>query len=148
MLSGWAKTGLFPFCPLKVLKDIQRPPAELRIPKGDEGIQVASPICETLKTLLIPERSAASTAAEDGEHGANVNNESNRRKSVMPLKVGEGHMMSYGDIVEAQEAKRVAKGAATQNGQAWTEAQRRCNRACYTDEAGEEERGRGCKGRD
>ncbi|CAN9148154.1 unnamed protein product [Alternaria alternata] len=40
MLSGWAKTGLFPFCPLKVLKDIQRPPAELRIPKGDEGIQI------------------------------------------------------------------------------------------------------------
>lgn len=152
--AGWSKTGLFPFCPLRVLKDIQRPPAELRIPKGDEGSQVPSPSCETLKTPVTSEALTALRAQiEKDAHlltgprrqqlqkMANAaqksfaecallldenrllfeqNNESNCRKSVRSLKVGEGHVMSYGDIVEAQakrdaqEAKRGVKGAAAE----------------------------------
>jgi len=36
VLAGWAKCGLEPFDPQRVLKDIPKPPAELSIPKVDE----------------------------------------------------------------------------------------------------------------
>ena len=36
ILAGWAKCGLEPFNPDRVLKDIPKPPAELMIPKADE----------------------------------------------------------------------------------------------------------------
>jgi len=36
ILAGWAKCGLGPFDPDRVLKDIPKPPAELTIPKVDE----------------------------------------------------------------------------------------------------------------
>jgi hypothetical protein len=34
--AGWMKAGLFPFNPDRVLKDIQRPPAELTVPKTND----------------------------------------------------------------------------------------------------------------
>jgi len=34
--SGWSKTGLYPFSPDRVLRDIQTPLAELYVPKVDE----------------------------------------------------------------------------------------------------------------
>lgn len=35
--AGWIKAGMYPFNPDKVLRDIQRPMAELTIRKPDEG---------------------------------------------------------------------------------------------------------------
>jgi hypothetical protein len=34
--AGWMKAGLFPFNPDRVLKDIQRPPAKLTVPKAND----------------------------------------------------------------------------------------------------------------
>ena len=34
--AGWAKAGLFPFNPDRVLREIQKPPARLTVPKADE----------------------------------------------------------------------------------------------------------------
>jgi hypothetical protein len=39
--AGWIKAGLFPFNPGRVLREIQKPPAELTIPKAD-GLKVGS----------------------------------------------------------------------------------------------------------
>jgi hypothetical protein len=47
--SGWMKAGLFPFCPDRVLKDIQKPLAELTIPKTDDA-RVESSQDEILQT--------------------------------------------------------------------------------------------------
>ena len=49
--AGWAATGLFPFNPDRVLKNISKPPSELIIPKGDE---VTSLQVEVLQTPVTP----------------------------------------------------------------------------------------------
>jgi hypothetical protein len=39
--SGWSKTGLYPFNPDRVLRDVQKPLTELYVPK-DDGVKVES----------------------------------------------------------------------------------------------------------
>jgi hypothetical protein len=141
--AGWSKTGLYPFNPHRVLKDIQKPLAELRLPSSH--VTNADP--EVLRTPVTSEALAAlhglvdqdtqqldSSSRHRLQKLANAaqksfaecallldenrllfeqNNESNCRKSVRSTKVGEANVMSYGDIVKAQ-AKRDAKEAAAQ----------------------------------
>jgi hypothetical protein len=48
--AGWIKAGLFPFNPDRVLRDIQKPPAELTVPKADEVKVESCPQDEVLQT--------------------------------------------------------------------------------------------------
>jgi DDE superfamily endonuclease len=48
--SGWIKAGLFPFNPDRVLRDIQKPLAELTVPKVDEMKAGSCPQGEVLRT--------------------------------------------------------------------------------------------------
>jgi DDE superfamily endonuclease len=51
--SGWSKTGLYPFNPNRLLRDIQSPLAKLYVPKDDEA-QVES--CLQREVLQKPRR--------------------------------------------------------------------------------------------
>jgi DDE superfamily endonuclease len=57
--SGWIKAGLFPFNPDRVLRDIQKPLAELTVPKVDE-IKVGS--CPQGEVLWTPVTAEALTS--------------------------------------------------------------------------------------
>ncbi|KAK1914934.1 hypothetical protein P3342_011862 [Pyrenophora teres f. teres] len=48
--AGWSKTGLYPFNPHKVLKDIQKPLAELRLPKDTTCAEEPGSDSEILQT--------------------------------------------------------------------------------------------------
>jgi hypothetical protein len=143
--SGWSKTGLYPFSPHRVLKDIQKPVAELRVP-NNTGAMTDTEVLQTpvtsealtalhsqidRETLLLDApnrhrlRKLANAARKCFAERALLldenrllfeqNNESNCRKSVRPTKVGEAKVISYDDIVEAQ-AKRDAKEGAVREG--------------------------------
>ena len=53
--AGWIKAGLFPFNPDRVLRDIQKPPAELTVPKADEVKVESCPQDEVLQTPVTAE---------------------------------------------------------------------------------------------
>lgn len=143
--SGWSKTGLYPFSPHRVLKDIQKPVAELRIP-NDTGSMVDdrapqtpvtsealaalhrqidrdaplldAPSRHRLQKLTNAARRCFAERAlllDENRLLFEQNNESNCRRSVRATKVGEAKVMSYDDIVEAQ-AKRDAKEGAVRGG--------------------------------
>ena len=63
ILAGWAKTGLFPFNPDRVLRDITKPaaelPTELPIPTADSASHVQ---CEVVQTPVTPISSEALTS--------------------------------------------------------------------------------------
>ncbi|KAJ6282165.1 hypothetical protein J3E71DRAFT_174914, partial [Bipolaris maydis] len=142
--AGWSKTGLYPFRPHKVLKDIQKPLAELRLPQenrptDDEILQtpVTSDALAVLRSQIdlgadklddstrrrlqkltnAAQKSFAECALllDENQLLFEQNNESNCRKSARSTKVGEAKVISYGDILEAQ-AKRDAKEATMQKG--------------------------------
>jgi hypothetical protein len=52
---GWIKAGLFPFNPDRIFRDIQKPPAELIVPKAVEVKVESCPQDEVLQTLMIIE---------------------------------------------------------------------------------------------
>ena len=60
--SGWSKTGLYPFSPDRVLRDIQKPLAELYVPKVDE-VKVES--CPQGAVLQTPVTSEALTSLQN-----------------------------------------------------------------------------------
>lgn len=96
--SGWAKTELLPFDPNRVLRGVQRPPAELAIPPSSD-IKVALPAQDAV--LQTPVTSEALTL---------LRNESRSRASVRSAVIGTAKVMSYEDLVQAQK-KRDAKDA-------------------------------------
>lgn len=51
--AGWSATGLFPFNPDKVLKDIPKPPARLVMPRPDDVVGTC-PSAEVLRTPVTP----------------------------------------------------------------------------------------------
>jgi DDE superfamily endonuclease len=53
--SGWAKAGLYPFSPDKVLRDIQKPLAEMYVPQEGEMKVESCPQDEVLQTPVISE---------------------------------------------------------------------------------------------
>jgi hypothetical protein len=53
--SGWAKAGLYPFSPDKVLRDIQKPLAELYVPREGEMKVESCPQSEVLQTPVTSE---------------------------------------------------------------------------------------------
>jgi DDE superfamily endonuclease len=53
--AGWSKTGLCPFSPDRVLRDIQKPLAELSVPKNDEVKVESCPQSEVLQTPVTAE---------------------------------------------------------------------------------------------
>lgn len=128
-----------------MLKEIQNPLAELRVP-NDTGTAIGTEILQTPVTsealTALHSRIDQDTQLLDASHRhrlqklANAahkcfaerallldenrllfeqNNESNCRKSIRSTKVGEAKLMSYDDIVEAQ-AKCDAKDAAVLEG--------------------------------
>ncbi|OCK74173.1 DDE-domain-containing protein [Lepidopterella palustris CBS 459.81] len=126
--SGWSKTGLYPFSPHRVLKDIQKPIAELRVPNGtgattDAEIDRDTPLLNApnrhrLRKLANAARKCFAERAlllDENRLLFEQNNESNCRKSVRPTEVGEIKVMSYADSVEAQ-SKRDAKEGAVREG--------------------------------
>jgi hypothetical protein len=138
--SGWSKIGLYPFSPYRVLKDIQKLVAELRVPNNIDAMIDT----EALRTLVTLEaltalysqidcdtplldapnryrlRKLANAASKCFAKRALLldenrllfkqNNESNCCKLVRSTKVGEAKVISYDDIVDAQ-AKCNAKEA-------------------------------------
>jgi hypothetical protein len=58
--AGWAKAGLFPFNPDRVLGDIQKPPAQLTVPKANEvKVFESLPHDQALQTPVTAEGFAA-----------------------------------------------------------------------------------------
>ncbi|KAK9244194.1 hypothetical protein V1506DRAFT_507773 [Lipomyces tetrasporus] len=115
--AGWTKAGLCSFNPDRVLRDIQKPLAELTVPKADE-VKDAHTLDETSKLRLQKLANAAQVSFADcalllDENRLlfQQNNESKCRKSTKLTILGKAKVMSYEDIVEAQ-AKRAAKEAA------------------------------------
>jgi hypothetical protein len=53
--AGWIKAGLYPFNPDRVLRDIQKPLAELTVPKADEMKAGSCPQGEVLQTPVTAE---------------------------------------------------------------------------------------------
>jgi DDE superfamily endonuclease len=53
--AGWTKAGLFPFNPNRALRDIQKPVAELTVPKADEVKVGSCPQDEVLQTPVTAE---------------------------------------------------------------------------------------------
>ena len=53
--AGWIKAGLVPFNPDRVLRDIQKPLAELTVPKADEVEVGSCPQDEVLQTPVTVE---------------------------------------------------------------------------------------------
>ncbi|KAJ8096508.1 hypothetical protein POJ06DRAFT_287402 [Lipomyces tetrasporus] len=123
--AGWTKAGLCSFNPDRVLRDIQKPLAELTVPKADEVKMGSCPqgedahtLDETSKLRLQKLANAAQVSFADcalllDENRLlfQQNNESKCRKSTKLTILGKAKVMSYEDIVEAQ-AKRAAKEAA------------------------------------
>lgn len=65
--SGWSKTGLYPFSPHRVLKDIQKPLAELRLPRENE--LSGAPCNEVLQTPVTSEAlTALHSQIDQGAH--------------------------------------------------------------------------------
>jgi hypothetical protein len=54
ILAGWAKCGLGPFDPDRVLQHIPKPRAELTIPNADEASVRSCPQDEVLQTPVTP----------------------------------------------------------------------------------------------
>ena len=48
--AGWGRSGLYPFNPDRVLRDIRKPPADLTIPKADD-VNILS-CSQALRTLV------------------------------------------------------------------------------------------------
>src|SRR5436190_6633855 len=61
--AGWAATGLFPFNPERVLRGIQKPPAELTVPKANEvvGSCLQDKVLQTPVTPVTPVTTEALT---------------------------------------------------------------------------------------
>ena len=49
--AGWVRSGLYPFNPDRVLRDIRKPPAELTVPKVDD---VEASLCSQDEALRTP----------------------------------------------------------------------------------------------
>lgn len=62
--AGWSATGLFPFNPDRVLKDIPKPPARLVMPRPDDAAGTCS-TAEALRTPVTPVTTEALTALHD-----------------------------------------------------------------------------------
>jgi hypothetical protein len=76
--SGWAKTGLYPFSPHRVLKDIQKPQAELRLPSLSEAIVEPCVDGEILQTPVTSDAlTALRSQIDQGAHG--LDNSTRRR---------------------------------------------------------------------
>ena len=141
IISGWSKTGLRPFNPEKVLKDIQKPelntasvPAKIKKP-----CDFLKPQLKTLTTsesLISFRRRIKESIAQGGELDSSCkiyiqkvantaenvfadrailldknlllfeqNNKKTTRKSMKATVVGSARVMSYEDIVEAQQKR-------------------------------------------
>ncbi|KAF2677955.1 hypothetical protein K458DRAFT_446687 [Lentithecium fluviatile CBS 122367] len=128
--AGWIKAGLFPFNPDRVLRDIQKPPAELTVPKADEvNLQdevLQTPATAEALTLLhglieqdthaLDERSkqrlrkfanAAQISfaertllADENRCMFKQSNEAKVRRATKSTIVGKAKVMSYEDIEE------------------------------------------------
>ncbi|KAF2190317.1 hypothetical protein K469DRAFT_760038, partial [Zopfia rhizophila CBS 207.26] len=139
--AGWIKAGLFPFNLDRVLRDIQKSPAELTVPKADEvNLQdevLQTPVTAEALTSLhglieqdthgLDERSkqrlrkfanAAQISfaertllADENRLLFKQNNEANVRRSTKSMIVGKAKVMSYEDI-KGERANRAAKEAA------------------------------------
>jgi hypothetical protein len=136
---------LYPFSSDRVLKDIQKPIAGLRVPNDNDTTTdtniLQTPVTSEALTALhsqihkdaqhlgswsrhhlqklanASQNSSAECALLLDENRLlfEQNNESNCRRSVRSTKVGDAKVMSYGDIVEAQ-AKRDAKEVTVREG--------------------------------
>ncbi|KAJ5240569.1 uncharacterized protein N7469_002160 [Penicillium citrinum] len=94
--SAWSRSGLFPFDPSRVLRDIQasRPEAQITVPiLGRAAEQVFAE-----RTLLL----------EENRILFEQNNEKTSRQSSGQTVVGHAKVMSYDDIVEAQRRRDLA----------------------------------------
>jgi hypothetical protein len=146
IISGWSKTGLRPFNPERVLKEIQKP-EEVRVvnSKGDSTLHYLEPpeTPKTFENLASPHKTIEMSlrrqevldthtklsiqkiadAAENGFTERAIlldenlllfkqNNEKTTRTLIKATVVGTAKVMSYEDIVEAQE-KRDMKDAET-----------------------------------
>jgi len=49
--AGWGRSGMYPFNPDRVLREIRKPPAELTVPKADD---VEAPLCSQDEALQTP----------------------------------------------------------------------------------------------
>ncbi|KAJ5748900.1 uncharacterized protein N7511_010596 [Penicillium nucicola] len=123
--AGWSKTGLFPWNPNRVLKDIKPPPGASCSNRGN--VAKVAHYSDGYKTKLvggtktlsfsptvlpIQRRKHSRTSAllrNDHERLLAQKNEKRCRTSNPARKVGNAKVMSYEDIIEAQrnlEAKR------------------------------------------
>jgi len=106
--AGWAKAGLFPFNPDKVLSDIPDPPAEVNAMKPHE-VKVASygqdqdQVPPTQKLTNATQLSFAERALLQ-EHNwflAEINNEAKLRRAAKADILGTARVMSYEDLERA-----------------------------------------------
>ena len=76
--AGWSKTGLYPFRPHKVLKDIQKPLAKLRLPQENRPTVEPRTDDEILQTPVTSDALAVLRSQID--QGADKLNDSTRRR--------------------------------------------------------------------
>jgi hypothetical protein len=76
--AGWSKTGLYPFRPHKVLKDIQKPLAKLRLPQENRPTVEPCTDDEILQTPVTSDALAVLRSQID--QGADKLNDSTRRR--------------------------------------------------------------------
>ncbi|KAJ9494811.1 hypothetical protein H2202_009712 [Exophiala xenobiotica] len=114
--SGWCKTGLYPFNPIMVLRDIHKPPIEVNrdhiiIPQLSKAPRDLN---QFQKLANAAEKAFADRALLLDEIRLlfEQNNENTARSSVKSIVVGTAKVMSYDDMVKAQQ-KRDAKEAST-----------------------------------
>ncbi|KAF2676794.1 DDE-domain-containing protein [Lentithecium fluviatile CBS 122367] len=99
ILAGWAKTGLFPFNPERVLRDIvvpdaELPPAALPIRTAYEG-RGLNPQCETVQTPVTPVSSEALTSLLTLIKQDPHNEESAKRHQRLVQKLANAAQISF-----------------------------------------------------
>ncbi|KAF2186614.1 hypothetical protein K469DRAFT_726131 [Zopfia rhizophila CBS 207.26] len=118
--AGFAASGLFPFNPDRVLRDMPKPPAELTISKANEvkvGPCPQDAVLQTPVTLGVLQQ-------DQIQFLMMINNKAKVRRSTKSVVLGTARVMSYKDLKEAR-AKRAEKEAAKE-----TRGKAKCGRKC------------------
>ena len=104
--AGWAKAGLFPFNPDKVLGDIPKPPAELNAPKTNEvGSRTQDQVPQTLVTPVSAE--AVTSLHNLIKEDANVLNETSKQRIHRHIqKLTNATQLSFAERALLQEQNR------------------------------------------
>jgi hypothetical protein len=89
ILAGWAASGLFPFNPQRVLRDMPKPPAELSNASADVATSSRSEVSPTPETPVTPVTVEALTSLHDlikQDTCAALSDEASRRRLQMRVQ--------------------------------------------------------------